>query len=99
MCDGTADLDRDYEVHGAYGDLEGLEPDVLIGEDTVFRWVYGVVLDSNTGCDSVICVGAKPSITLSLFEDVVEESVVSVVIHRRSLVGRADEFMKKQYDD
>lgn len=77
----TANLDGDDEVHRAHGDLEGLEADIFIWEDPVLCGFCGVVLDGDTGGDSVVRIWTEPGIALGLLEDVVEEGVVSVVIH------------------
>lgn len=82
VCDGAADLDGDDEVHRADGDLEGLEADVLVGEDPVLRGFHRVVADGDTGGDGVVGVWAEPGVALGLLEDVVQEGIVSVVIHR-----------------
>lgn len=87
MGDCTANLDGDDEVHRANGDLEGLEADIFIWEDPVLCGFCGVVLDGDTGGDGVVRIWTEPGIALGLLEDVVEEGVVSVVIHG-SLLGR-----------
>ena len=80
---GTPDLDRDGGVEDAYGGLERLKAEVLVGEDTVLA-----IVDAEGDTDrNVVLVGAEPGIALGLLEDVVEEGVVAVVVHGGRATG------------
>ena len=77
MDGGAADLDSDGGVQDTDRSLEGLEAEVLVGEDAVLAAV-----DAERNADGdVVLIGAEPGVTLGLLEYVVEEGVVAVVIH------------------
>ena len=74
----AANLDRDRRIEDAHGGLERLQPEVLVWEDAILA-----IVDAESDTDGdVVFVGAEPGVTLCLLEDVVEECVVAVVIHR-----------------
>lgn len=77
MHSGTPELDGDDGVKLPDGGLEGREVVVLVWEDTE---VTGFDSKTNTSGD-VLLRRLEPSVALRLFEDMVKDSVVRVVIH------------------
>jgi hypothetical protein len=75
-----ANLDGHGGVEGRHGSLERLQRSVFIGENTKLS----VADTDGDTAGQVVLVGAKPGVALGLFEDVVQGSVVSVVIHSSS---------------
>ena len=71
------DFDRDYEPHRSHSLLERLQGEILVGENAVLPTL---VAQTHT-CGDVTRVRAKPGIALSLLEDVVENGIVSVIVH------------------
>ena len=78
MNGGRANLDGHGGVEGSDGHLEWLEADVFVGENTKLS---GFTDSEGDTTGKVVLVGTKPSITLCLFEDVVKDGIVSVVVH------------------
>ena len=73
-----ANLDCHGGVEGGHSHLERLEGDVFVGENTKFSsFVYA---DSDTAGQAIF-VGTKPGVALCLLEDMMQNSIVSVVIH------------------
>lgn len=78
MYGSAADLDGHDRVEGADSSLKGRKVVVLVGEDTE-------VARLNTKTDAsggVLLRGLEPRIALRLLEDVVQDGVVRVVVHR-----------------
>ena len=73
-----ANFDGHGRVEGSYGHLKWLETDVLVGENTKLSGLADTDGDT-TG--KLVLVGPEPSIALCLFEDVMQNGIVSVVIH------------------
>ena len=87
MDGGAADLDSNGRVQDTNRSLEGLEAEVLVGEDAVLAAV-----DAERNADGdVVLIGAEPGVTLGLLEYVVEEGVVAVVVHDELLSGARQE--------
>ena len=77
MDGGRPHLDRDDRVEQPHRRFEGYEMVILIRKDAELAW-----LNAKTDAYShVLLRGFEPCVTLSLFEDVVEERVVRIVIH------------------
>lgn len=72
------DFDGHGRVESGNSHLERLETDVFVGENTKLSSFADADGDT-TG--KLVFIGTKPGVTLGLLEDVVENSVVSVVIH------------------
>ena len=73
-----ANLDGYSRVEGGHSHLEGLKADIFVGENTKFSgFVYA---DSDTAGQAIF-VGTKPGVALCLLEDMMQNSIVSVVIH------------------
>ena len=84
----AADLDSDGRVQSTHSGLEGLETEVLVGEQTVLATVHA----KGDSDGDVVLIGAEPGVALCLLEDVMEERVVTVVIHGlQSSRARADD--------
>jgi len=65
-------------IEGSHSHLEGLKADILVGENTKFSgFVYA---DGDTTGQAVL-VGTEPGVALGLFEDVMQNGIVSIVIH------------------
>lgn len=75
-----ANFDGYGRVQSSDSHLEWLEGNVLVGENTKLSFANA---DGDT-TGKLVLIGAKPGITLGLFEDVVENGIVSVVIHSSS---------------
>ena len=73
-----ANLDCHGGVEGGHSHLERLEGDVFVGENTKFAGL--VYADGDTAGEAVL-IGTEPSIALGLFEDVMQNGIVSVVVH------------------
>ena len=73
-----ANFDGHGRVQGSDSHLKWLETDVFIRENTKLSGISDT--DSDT-TGKVVLVGSEPSITLGLFEDVMQDGIVSVVIH------------------
>jgi len=65
-------------IQGSDSHLEWLETDVFIGENTKFS---GLAYAEGDTTGETVFIGTKPGVTLGLFEDVVENGIVSVVVH------------------
>ena len=73
-----ANLDCDGRIEGSHSHLEGLKTDIFVREDTKFSgFVYA---DGDTAGQAVL-VGTKPGVSLGLLEDVMQNGIISVVIH------------------
>lgn len=73
-----ANFDGHCWVQGSDGHLKWLESNVFVGENAKLSCFTDT--DSDTAGEEVL-VGAEPCITLGLFEDVMQDGIVSVVIH------------------
>jgi hypothetical protein len=71
-------FDGHRRVESSNSHLKRLETDVFVGENTKLSSFADT--DSDT-TGQVVLVGSEPSITLGLFEDVMQDGIVSVVIH------------------
>lgn len=85
MDGGAPYLDSDRWVQTHDGCLEGLEGQVLVREDPELgepvRSVDPVADTESDAGREVVLVGPEPRVALGLFEDVVEECIVAVVVH------------------
>src|SRR5258708_2994202 len=85
MGDCAPHFDRDYQSHRSHSLLERLQGEVLVGKNEIRPTL---IAQTHTGGD-VTRIGAKPGVALGLLEDVMEDGVVSVIIHlREDLVER-----------
>ena len=76
-----ANLDGHGRIEGSHSHLEGLKTDVFVGENAKFSgFVYA---DGDTAGQAVF-VGTKPGVALGLLEDVMQNGIISVVIHSGS---------------
>jgi hypothetical protein len=73
-----ANLDGCGRIEGGHSHLERLKGDVFVGENTKFSTFADA--DSDTAGE-VVLVGTKPGVALGLLEDVMQNGIVSVVIH------------------
>lgn len=78
MNGGRANFDGHSRVEGSDSHLEWLESHVFVGENTKLSAFTDADGDT-TG--ELVFIGAKPGVTLGLFEDVMENGIVSVVVH------------------
>lgn len=78
MDGSAANLDGDQRVQTADGSLEGGELEVFIGKDTKASGV-DIYAESYTSLDRLF-LWFEPSFTLGLLEDVMENSIVCVVV-------------------
>ena len=76
-----ADFDGHGGVQGSDSHLEWFEADCFVGEDTKLSRLADADGDT-TG--KLVFIGAEPGVALGLLEDVVENGIVSVVIHSGS---------------
>lgn len=85
MDGGAPDLDSDRWVQTHDGRLEGLEGQVFVREDPELgkpvRGVDSVADAEGDAGREVVLVGPEPRVALGLFEDVVEDCIVAVVVH------------------
>lgn len=73
-----ANLDGYGRIEGCHSHLEGLKTDIFVGENAKFSgFVYA---DGDTTGQAVL-VGTKPGVALGLLEDVMQDGIVSIVIH------------------
>ena len=73
-----ADFDGHGGVQSSDGHLEWLESNVFVGENTKLSRIADADGDT-TG--KLVLIGAKPGVALGLLEDVMENGIVSVVVH------------------
>ena len=73
-----ADFNSHGGVQSSNSHFERLKSDVLIGENTKLSRLADADGDT-TG--KLVLVGTKPGVALGLLEDVVENGIVSVVVH------------------
>ena len=73
-----ANFDGHGRVEGSDSHLKRLESDVFVGENAKLSGIADADGDT-TG--KVVLVGPEPRVTLGLFEDVMQDGIVSVVIH------------------
>ena len=78
MNGGRANFDGHGRIQSSDSHLEWFEADVFVGENTKLSGFADADGDTTR---KVILIGTKPSVTLGLFEDVVENGIVSVVVH------------------
>ena len=77
----SADFDGRGGVKSSDGHLKWLETDVFVGENTKLS---GFIDTDGDPTGELVLIGTKPAVALGLFEDVVEYSIVYVVIHSGS---------------
>jgi hypothetical protein len=74
----AADLDGDEGIQTTDGGFEGSELEVFIRKDTKAGGV-DVDTEGDTSLDGLF-LGLEPGLALGLFEDVMEDSIVCVVV-------------------
>ena len=73
-----ADLDGHGRIEGSHSHLEWLKADSFVGENAKLSGI--AYADGNTAGETVL-IGTEPGVTLGLLEDVMQDGIVSVVVH------------------